>query len=469
MKTILLFLCLSIAGVAQTSAPPVSEIAAVNSNGQTFVTWTDAAAGLAGAAFSYNLYRATGASCPITNTSRATLVAAEILNNSGQLTGPTLYNSSKINWNQTSRQQTNTSNGFYPMATLPKAETPLALWSGLAVYTNLAPANACYAVVTCDAAAVGYNCGGPAYNPSAISVGVNSMTGTIAESVGALTPVLQIPGTDPSRYCGIYPNTCAPTSAANGQPLWLKLHGSGGAQSLWGDVWALWLPGWQDGIESSFTAEMDHNGNQLFNGGVPNQMIIAPQESIWSIGCSATSGNACYLQTYWWGYMDAPLIATDTHAYAYPFTQTELSEILSFSITHYVSDPNRVYGWGESMGGYGSVNWSLRQPNTFAGIFLRIPVLGPWNQLPQINYGASSGVVSVTNGSPTVSYVSGNPFAYYMAGRNMTLAGAVYTIQSVAPGTASTLTLTKNYIGSTGSAPYQLAAASLTTEATTTL
>jgi len=36
-----------------------------------------------------------------------------------------LYNSSKINWNQTSRQQTNTANGFYPLVTLPGANWPL--------------------------------------------------------------------------------------------------------------------------------------------------------------------------------------------------------------------------------------------------------------------------------------------------------------------------------------------------------
>jgi len=90
-----------------------------------------------------------------------------------------------------------------------------------------------------------------------------------------------------------------------------------------------------------------------------------------------------------------PLFATDQSPHVYPFTQAKLASILPWAVKNYMADPNRIYGIGESMGGYGHVNWSLRQPNLFAAIFLKIPVIGPWLRIPSL-------IDVLPSGSPTV-------------------------------------------------------------------
>jgi hypothetical protein len=76
----------SVALASGQNAPPVTNIQAIQHDGQTFITWTDAATGSAGANYRYDLYRST--SGQITDLSTATLVQQGIYNNSGQLIGP---------------------------------------------------------------------------------------------------------------------------------------------------------------------------------------------------------------------------------------------------------------------------------------------------------------------------------------------------------------------------------------------
>lgn len=451
MKTMCAILLLAnMVAFAQT-APPVTGIQAIQHNGQTFVTWSDAATGQSGATYRYDLYRST--SGPITNLASAALVQKGIYNNSGQLLGPKPYN-------QGVRQQTNTAYGAYPMVTMQSGGAQLPLWSGVAVYTNLATATAYYAVITRDITGATGN--------SPIVSGSNALATGVSEAPATLVPILQIPGTDPSRNLGC--SNCNVTSASVGRPLWLKLHASGGSAASWGDEWAYWgnsNMGFEDGAQSIFAVYQDTTGT-AFNSGFKNQLIVAPQDAVWSEAAGGTSTSSCELacnaqsETYWFGYNgiavfpNAYVPGTDTGAHVFPFTQAKLSLILPWAVNHYQSDPNRIFGHGISMGGYGMSTWALRQPNTFAGIFMGIPIIGPWQKTPQNDYGAALGTVSVTNGSPVVTWSSGYNFGKYLAGPttifNLALNGIVKTVSAV--NSATQLTLTHAWTGASGTYPY---------------
>ncbi len=340
------------ASVSAQTAPPVTNLHAIQHDGQTFVTWTDAATGSGGENYRYDLYRSTNG--PITDLSRATLVQQGIYNNSGQLIGPKPFS-------QAVRQ-----NPTFPMSKIQNGGTALPTWSGLAVYTNTATASAYYAVVTRDITS--------SRQPSPISTG-NSLTIAIAESPASIVPVLQVPSTDPSRR----PSCCSISGKAN-LPLWFRLHGSGGSAAAFGDLQAYWggsTMGYQDGTQSMFALYEDHSGGAFAKGGT-RKLIMNPQDAVWSI--DGKSGS----ETYWYGYKAILTPANDRNPHVYPFTQAKLALILPWAIQHYAADPNRIYGISESMGGYGHMQWSLRHANLFAAIFMRVPILGPWLHIPSL-------------------------------------------------------------------------------------
>lgn len=347
----LLVLCLA-APTSEQTAPAVTTVHAIQHDGQTFITWTDAAPGAAGANYRYDLYRST--SGPITDLSRATLVQQGIYNNSGQLIGPKPFS-------QATRQNTT-----FRMSKIQNGGEPLPIWSGLAVYTNTATASAYYAVITRDIT--------NSQRPSPLSTG-NSLTVAVTESPAAILPVLQVPSTDPSRS-----PACCSISGRTNLPLWLKLHGSGGRAAASGDLQAYWgdsMMGYQDGTQSMFSLHEDHSGSAIASGGV-RQLIMAPQDAVWSIDGNFGS------ETYWYGYKVIPTLARDRNPHVYPFTQAKLALILPWAIQHYGADPNRIYGISQSMGGYGQVEWSFRRADLFAAIFMGIPVLGPWLRIPSL-------------------------------------------------------------------------------------
>ena len=120
-----------------------SSVCAQFENGQAFVTWDDLATGATGNNYRYKLYRSTS---PITsgNYGSATLIASEILNNSGQLFGGTV-NQTGAAFNQTNRQS-----NTMPMAKisdLAGGTTTLTYGKGLQVFTATGTQNAYYAVV----------------------------------------------------------------------------------------------------------------------------------------------------------------------------------------------------------------------------------------------------------------------------------------------------------------------------------
>jgi len=217
MKSVLIALALVFANmtVEAQNAPSVTGIQAIQHDGQTFITWTDAAPGIYGVNYRYDIYRS--ANGPITNTGSASLVQMSVYNNSAQLIGPKPY------------IQLTRLDSVLPTVKTQNGGTPLPVWSGVAVYTNLAAENAYYAVITHDLTG--------ATADSQIVPGDNAMVVPVSESVGNVKPILQIPGTAALRMIGC--SNCYVTSASIGQPLWLKLHPSGGIASPWGDDWVV--------------------------------------------------------------------------------------------------------------------------------------------------------------------------------------------------------------------------------------
>jgi hypothetical protein len=351
-KILALFaMCVAVPASTQT-APAVTNLHALQHDGQTFITWTDAATGHSGENYRYDVYRSTVG--PIRDLNQAKLVQKGIYNNSAQLIGPKPFS-------QATRQ-----NAALPMSKIQNDGAALPVWSGLAVCTNAETASAYYAVITRDVT--------NAQQPSSLSTS-NSLAIAVQESPAPIAPVLQVSNSAPSRK-----PSCCSISGGTKLPLWLRLHGSGGSAVPWGDLQAYWgdpMMGYQDGIQSIFALYEDHSGSAFARGGV-RKLIMTPQDAVWSM--DGNSGS----ETYWYGYKVIPTFAKDRKPQVYPFTQAKLALILPWAIRHYSADPNRVYGISESMGGYGQIEWSLRHSELFAAIFMRIPILGPWLHIPSL-------------------------------------------------------------------------------------
>jgi hypothetical protein len=440
-QSLITLMMLSVVTALGQTAPSVTGIQAIQHDGQTFITWNDAAQGSAGLNYRYNVYRSTAG--PITSVNSAMLVQTGIYNNSAQLIGPKPY------------VQLTRLNSLLPTVKVLNGGTALPLWSGVAVYTNLSTATAYYAVVTHDITG--------ATTDSPIIAGGNATKAGVVESAGSIKPVLQFPGTDASRMIDC--SNCYITSASIGQPMWLKLHASGGIAAPYGDEWAYWgnsTMGFQDGTQSMFSVFQDVTGTD-FSSGFKNQLIVTPQDAVWSVGAGGNSLIANALsETYWYGYNasasvpGSDTLVKDSGAYIFPSTKNKLGTLLPWVIPYYQPDPNRIFAQGVSMGGYGVSTWALRQLNTFAGAFMGIPIIGPWQKIPQVDFGAALGNVAVTNGSPTVTWVNGQNFGMYLKGPNtpfdLTIGGTTKIVSTVK--TATQLTLSNDWTGTTGTYAY---------------
>jgi hypothetical protein len=220
--------------------------------------------------------------------------------------------------------------------------------------------------------------------------------------------------------------------------------------------------GYQDGIQSMFSIYQDVTGT-VFNSGFYNQLVLTPQDAVWTVSAGGNNYDAsAQSETYWYGFNSNTNFpssykpATDSGAYIFPATKSKLALIVPWAIAHYRSDPNRIFGHGESMGGYGSSVWSLRQSNLFAGVFMGFPIIGPWQKIPQVDYGAVLRTVSVVNGNPTVTWVSGQNFGRYLGGPttifNLTINGVTKKVSSV--NTATQMTLNDNWTATSGTYSY---------------
>ncbi len=318
--------------------PEVRDVRAVHRYGQTFVTWSDVAAGESGAKIRYSLYRFDR---PITaqNLKQAELCYDGILNNSARLFGTAFNLKDRLDPKK-------------PYSVINEGGKPLPPWSGLAVHTVRKEGKAYYAVLATDE---------KHSLLSRIVAGANATIEPIEEKAAAVQPIKL----HDSKSRGIY----SPQTSITGQkglPLRVDLHGSqgqGGGAGDYGDYYLYFAGpnmGYRDGLPGVFSVEerRDKAGNYL---------LLRVREAI-----EHPSGTRA-METFWFGYLCVPQHASHTEPRAYPFTERRQEWIIDWVIQKYAADPERITVGGGSMGAWGSTTYALRRPERFAAIFPNRP------------------------------------------------------------------------------------------------
>jgi hypothetical protein len=345
----LLLVLASASAALAANAPPVTGIAASFHDGQTFVTWTDPATGSSGANYRYEVYWSTSPIVDSASLSAATFLQ-EAFNNSGQLAA------AGATWNQTTRQ-----NGALPMSIIVQGScgsspytacgTPLVAFTGLAVHTAAATASAYYAVITHDRTG--------ALTDSPVSAGNNATTSPVSETVGVTAPIKLFDSHDTvNRNAGTGSVTITGTTNL---PYWVTLPGSGGCSDYkssalaFGDLYQMWgdsTMGYQEGVQQMFTVQEAHNGT--------------------SYGVPALYSNYCDML---WLNTGLGSMETVNSGYSWPnsttyqtYTENLIYKWVTWAISHYSANPNKVYQTGQSAGGYAG-DWAIRHPEIFAAVF----------------------------------------------------------------------------------------------------
>lgn len=336
-------------GGAPSFACGTGDVCATFQNGQSFITWPDAATGASGNNYRYRVYRSTSA-IDAGNYASATLVASYILNNSAQLFGGDPSSSATNGFTQSYRQD-----AARPMAVLADLGTPLAYGTGLQAYTAKATQNAYYAVVSTNTSD-----GSPAFIGS---------VGPIGESVGTPTAYKVADSLSRGQSYGKF------TGASN-LPIVLKMHQSGANSSCsavacqWGDYWDMWLTtdeGWQDGRQTAFGAAEDVAQHYP---SLTRSIEVKPRDTIWD------SLGSLGFETYHIGIgmTPNPLVGSANRYYLTGRKMTE--RIADFALSRYGGDPNQLHWVGQSMGAWGGASTGIRMtsPTRLAGLWMAYPV-----------------------------------------------------------------------------------------------
>ena len=344
--------CLALAVVlpvpaADESPAEVTGIRAVHRDGQTFVTWTDAAEGEAGAKFRYTLYRHTE---PITpeNRARAEVCGRGTLNNSAKLYGSAFSAKDRLD-------------PAKPYSVIEEGGKPLPPWSGLAVHTARKAGKAYYAVVATD---------DKGEARSKIVAG-NSATKEPVEEKPA--PIQAIKLYDSKERKGPYVANTSVTGK-KGLPLHVTLHGSqstGGGAGEYGDYYLFFGTremGFRDGLPGVFSVE-EHRGKD------GNRLLLRVRDAV-----EHPRGGA--METYWFGHTCVPQWADHTDPRFYPFTEARLLWTVEWVVKKYGADPERVTVGGSSSGAVGSMNVGFRHPELFAAAF---PSVGRVRKVPAVS------------------------------------------------------------------------------------
>lgn len=326
-------LCVAVAAPGAADEPEVAEIRAEHRDGQTFVTWRDAAQGEAGKAFRYRLLRA---DAPITaeNADRAEVAIRGILWQSGKQFGYAFNEQDRLDPEK-------------PTAVIRAGGDPLPVGSGLAVRTVTRPGKSWYAVLATD----------PNDKPvGSVVPGKSATVAGIDETVAPLAPIQLGDGRDRGRYASLNSVT-----GKEGLPLTVVLHasqGQGGGPSDHGDLYYYWANrdmGWRDGLPGYLTVH-----ERRFPEG--NHLFLQSRDAI-----EHPSGTRA-LETYWFGYFCVPQGADHAEPRAYPFTERRMLWLIDWTAAKYQVDRERIYAGGGSMGAWGSTTFALRHPEIFAAV-----------------------------------------------------------------------------------------------------
>lgn len=338
VRTCLPLLLLLAAPTARAADLEVIGIQAAHRHGQTFVTWKDVAEGEEGAKYRYSLYRSPQ---PITqdNLAKAELCYHGVLIHSGKLFGSAFNLKDRLD-------------PAKPMAVIEEGGQPLPLWSGLAVHTVKKDGNAYYAVVATD----------EKYNPvSKVVPGKSATTQPVVEKVAPIQPIKLYDSTKRGQYS---PQTSI--TGAKNLPLRVELHasqGQGGGGGDYGDYYLYFATpemGWRDGLPGVFTVQE--------NRGKPgNHLYLRSRDAI-----EHPNGKNA-METYWFGYLCVPQLATHKEPRAYPYTERRTEWLVDWVTKKYAADPEHVTASGGSMGAWGSTTYAFRHPERYAAVYPNRP------------------------------------------------------------------------------------------------
>ena len=322
----------------------VTEIKTVCRNGQTFVTWKDAAEGDAAAQFRYSLYRSDK---PITKES---LAAAECLQkgiyyNSARLYGSAFCEKSRLD-------------PAKPQVVIEDGGKPLPLWSGVTAVTVKKDGKSYYAVVATD----------PKGTPvGAVVPGKSATTEAVDEKAAPLQPIK----CDGLRGAAAAANPSPASSFGKKLPLSVELHASSGyasdkLYSATGDAYLYFAApemGYRDGLQGSFFVRENKGKDRTV-------LALSAFESLENPAGNPI--NLCF-ETYWFGYLCIPQWADHKEPRAYPFTENRMLWVIDWAVKKYDVDTNRIYAGGGSMGAWGSSTFAFRHPEIFAAVYPNRP------------------------------------------------------------------------------------------------
>jgi len=326
-------------GVARAADVKVTDVKAAHRNGQTFVTWKDAADGEAGQDFRYSIYRSDQ---PITQATLgdAELVLRGVFNNSAKLFGHAFWPKDRLDPKK-------------PTCIIVEGGKPLPAWSGLAVRTVEKDGRSYYAVVATDLKGAAL---------SKVVPGESATTEPVAEKVAPIQPIKLYDSNQRKSYVAQ-----TRISGKKGLPLSVQLHassGRGGTASGWGDYYLYFSRrewGYRDGLPGVFSVQERSHGK-------PDQrLIFDSREAI------VTPSGTRAMETYWFGYVCVPQWAEHKEPRAYPFTERRTLWMIRWTIEKYGADPERVYCGGGSMGAWGTSTFALRHPELFAAVYPNRP------------------------------------------------------------------------------------------------
>ena len=333
-----MLLCM-VAGFVFGDGLEVKGIKAQYRNGQTFITWQDAAEGEAGMNYRYTVY---SSDKPITevNLDEADLQLKDVINNSGQLFGWA--------WRKDLRVK-----GEHPGSVLQEGVEPLPKWSGLGVVTVKSSGNRYYAVAVTEAGK----------RASKIVAGQSSTVKPVSESVADIAPIkLWDSNNREAKNAERFKIT-----GDKGLPLEVRLHASGGysfsGTHKYGDYYLCFAKekwGWRDGLPGVFAVD-----EWKVQG--PQRVRLVLVDAI----LNPKTGN--FLQTYWFGYVCNPIWAEHEEPRAYNFTEKRVLWTVDFVKEKYGINTNKIYAVGGSMGAWGCMTFALRHPEVFSAVYPNRP------------------------------------------------------------------------------------------------
>lgn len=329
---------LSAAGLFAAEPLAVREIAVRHERGQTFVTWSDVAAGEQGAAYRYDLYRS-GQPITAENLAQAEVAMRGLLHNSAKMFGYAYNAADRIDPSK-------------PTMKFSAEGESLPESSGLAVVNVAKGGESYYAVVATDLSGD---------SVTQVVPGQSATTKPVVEQPAPLAPIKLGDGKERGRYARLTHPTGTP-----GLPLTLSLHasnGRGAPPSDHGDLYYYFANremGYRDGLPGYFTVQ-----ERRYNEG--NRLYVSPRDAI-----EHPHGKQAK-ETYWFGYFCTPQGAKESEPRAFPFTEARLVWLLDWTAEHYQVDRQRVSVTGGSMGAWGSLAFGMRHPELFASVYPNRP------------------------------------------------------------------------------------------------